>query len=125
VDEIERAKPGTDPRSPWQVRSYPLLDLGLHRSDCRRIITDAGLPMPPKSSCWFCPFHDVEAWRDLKRKRPDLFDDAVSMEAQMSAAASDGRPVYLTRYGVPLDVAIDDHPQLPGLDGCDEGYCFT
>ena len=126
VDEIQRAKPGVDPRNPYQRRVYPLLDLGLHRSDCRTIIADAGLPVPPKSSCWFCPFHDREAWRKLKRDTPGLFAEAVALEAKMSANTSDGRAVFLTRKGVPLDQAVDDQPQLPGLEeDCDSGYCFT
>jgi len=126
VDEIQRARPGVDPRAPYQRRVYPLLDLGLHRSDCRTIIADAGLPVPPKSSCYFCPYHDTETWRSLKRNRPDLFDDACHLEAKMTANAKDGRPVYLTRHGAPLADVIDDHPQLDGLgDDCDSGWCFT
>lgn len=125
VDEIERARPGIDPRAPWQCRVYPLLDLGLHRRDCRDVIADAGLPVPPKSSCWFCPFHDREAWRALRRETPDLFEQAVKMEAEMSAATSDGRPVFLTRNGVPLDRVLDDQLVLDGMDGCDSGWCMT
>jgi len=125
IDEIERAHPGVDPKAPEQIRTYPLLALGLHRRDCVTVITDAGLPVPPKSACWFCPFHDRDAWRRLKRETPALFADAVDMEREMSAATSDGRPVYLTRAGVPLDRAIDDQLTLDGLDGCDTGFCMT
>ena len=127
VDEIQRAKPGVDPRSKLQVRTYPLLELGLHRRDCIELIAAAGLEVPPKSSCYFCPYHDLEAWRQLKRNRPDLFADSVHLEQKMSAAASDGRPVFLTRTGRPLDqVLADDQLQLEGLgDDCDSGYCFT
>ncbi len=126
VDEIQRAKPTIDPKSPEQRRVYPLLDLGLHRRDCRDLIAAAGLPVPPKSACWFCPFHDVEAWRSLKRDTPDLFDASVALEARMSAMTSDDRPVYLTRRGVPLDEAIDDQLTLDGMgDDCDSGWCFT
>ena len=125
VDEIERAKPGIDPHSTYQRRVYPLLDLGLHRSDCRKVISDAGLPVPPKSSCFFCPFHDREAWRHLKRATPELFAEAVQIERTLSEKSSDGRPVYLTRSGVPLDRAIDDQMTLDGLDGCDSGWCMT
>jgi 3'-phosphoadenosine 5'-phosphosulfate sulfotransferase (PAPS reductase)/FAD synthetase len=127
VDEIERARPGIDPRSPYQNRIYPLLDLGLHRSDCRHVIADAGLPVPPKSSCWFCPFHDAEAWRRLKRETPDLFDRACQLEATLNERrAKLGRDaVWLTRSGRPLASSVDDQLQIPGLDGCDSGRCFT
>lgn len=125
VDEIERAKPGIDPRSPHQERFYPLLDLGMHRSGCRRVITDAGLPVPPKSACFFCPFHDADAWRSLRRKRPDLFVQAVDLERRMSDASTDGRPVFLTRHGLPLDQTLNDQLSLDGMDGCDSGWCMT
>lgn len=125
VDEIERAKSEIDPRQPVQRRTYPLLELGLRRRDCEQIAADAGLPPAPKSSCYFCPFHDVEAWRRLKRETPHLFADAVEMEREMSAATNDGRPVFLTRRGVPLDQAIDDQLSFDGLDGCDSGWCMT
>lgn len=124
VDEIERARSAVDPAAPSQRRCYPLLDLGMHRRDCRDVIAAAGLPVPPKSSCWFCPFHDTEAWRRLRRETPDLFAAAVELEAQMSAATADHRPVYLTRAGRPLAVAVDEQPTLPGLDDCN-GWCMT
>lgn len=126
VDEIQRAKPGVDARNPIQFLTYPLLDLGMHRSDCRHLIASAGLPVPPKSSCFYCPFHDVEAWRSLKRNRPDLFAEAASIEVELAESKDDGRPVYLTRRGVPLTEAIDEQMQLDGLgDDCDSGWCFT
>lgn len=123
VDEMQRAKPGVDPRNPGQDRVYPLLELGLHRSDCRKVISDAGLPVPPKSACFFCPYHDMDAWKKLRRDTPELFAASVDLEKRMS---QDGRPVFLTRYGKPLDEVIDNTDQLPGLgDDCDSGVCFT
>lgn len=126
VDEIQRAQDGVDPRNPTQRREYPLLGLGMHRRDCAAAISDAGLPVPPKSSCFFCPFHDAEAWRTLKRNRPDLFAQSCEVEAELSASSKDGRVVFLTRSGLPLADAVDDQAQLPGMgDDCDSGYCFT
>lgn len=129
VDEIERAKPGIDPQSPIQQRVYPLLDLGLHRSDCVKIILEAGLPQPGKSACFFCPFHDREAWRRLKRETPDLFDKSVLLEETLSArrAMLGKDAVFLTRHGIPLAQVFinDDQQTFDGMDGCDSGYCFT
>lgn len=126
TDEIERAKPGIDPMEPTQVRTYPLLDLGLRRVDCMRIIADSGLPVPPKSSCFFCPFHSDEAWRLLRAETPDLFTEAEKIEAHLSTSSSDGRPVYLTRHGVPLGEVVDgSQGTFDGMDGCDSGWCNT
>lgn len=128
VDEIQRAKPGIDPKARYQCRTYPLLDLGLHRGDCRRVIADVGLPVPPKSACFFCPFHDTESWKRLRRDTPDLFAKAVELEDTLNDRRTmlGKDPVYLTRHAVPLSRAIENTPQLPGLgDDCDSGYCFT
>ena len=127
TDEIERARPGIDPRTPHQHRVYPLLDLELSRADCRRVIEDAGLPTPPKSACWFCPFKDVEAWRRLRRQDPALFARAVELEATLNERRRQlGRdPVWLSRRLRPLSEAVEDQMVLPGMDGCDSGWCMT
>lgn len=130
VDEMERAKRGKD--EPWELRTYPLLDLGLSRLDCVKIIQEAGLPVPPKSSCFFCPFHSILAWSELRRDEPELFAKAAELEAKLISRrlARDEQPVYLTRKGKPLTTAIGEAgPTLFG-DGtfnegkCDEGYCW-
>lgn len=90
------------------------------------------LPIPPKSSCFFCPFHRPAAWADLARDRPDLFDKSVALEETLNARRTTlGKdPVFLTRFGIPLREAIDtEQPLLPGMDDsdaqCDSGYCWT
>ena len=128
TDEIQRAKPGTDDREPVQFRTYPLLDLGIDRKECRKIIERGGLPVPPKSSCYFCPYHSVEAWRDLKRNEPDLFAKSVELEQTLRdrRAALGKDDVFFTSRMVPLSEAIDDQQVLAGMgDDCDSGWCFT
>jgi hypothetical protein len=59
----------------------PLVEFDMDRDDCERAIIDAGLPLPGKSSCWFCPAmkkHEVLA---LKREQPCLYAKACAMEA--------------------------------------------
>lgn len=127
VDEIQRAKPGIDPREPTQNRTYPLLDLGMRRNDCRKVIEEAGLPVPDKSACFFCPFHDIEAWRKLKRETPDLWDKAVWLKQHLTERRlSLGKDaVFFTRFGRPLPDVIDDQLTFDGMDGCDSGWCMT
>lgn len=130
VDEIHRANASRV--EPYERIVYPLLDLGMRRSDCEKVIADAGLPVPPKSSCFFCPFHRVETWRDLATDEPDLFDRACTLEDTLNerreANGLEGR-VWLTRFGIPLrDVTSDAQPRLPLNDldgGCDSGWCMT
>lgn len=128
VDEIERAGPSVDPHNRGQHRVYPLLELMLHRTDCRRVIADGGLPVPSKSACWFCPFHDREAWRRQKRDEPELFARSCALETayQTKLANAGKRSQYLTRHGRPLIEVIDDQGQLDGMAGeCDSGWCMT
>ena len=128
VDEIERAKTG---QNAYEVRQYPLLDLGLNRVDCARIIADAGLPVPPKSSCYFCPFHSRLTWSELRRDRPDLFEKAAEIEDTLNQRRERRQkpPVYLTDRRVPLREAIgtaEDSLFGDEMTGeCDGGFCFV
>ncbi|MDR7279891.1 phosphoadenosine phosphosulfate reductase [Catenuloplanes atrovinosus] len=54
LDELHRVHNRREHR--YERVTYPLLDLRLDRSACLRIIREAGLPVPGKSACWFCPF---------------------------------------------------------------------
>lgn len=131
LDEIERADGGKN-RGPHEQIVYPLLDLGLRRTDCARIIRSAGLPVPPKSSCWFCPMHRPDVWHEQRRNEPELFEKSCQLEELINRRQADAGkpPVYLTRFGKPLREAIPDGVDLLPLadddDGaCDSGYCFT
>lgn len=129
VDEIERAKPGIDPRVPTQRRVFPLLDLGLHRNDCRRIIAEAGLPIPAKSTCWFCPFHSARQWAEIRRDDPDRFDAAADLEVDLNVQRHRRKlgPVFLTSTLKPLSLIHEAQEALPLGDdlGCDSGWCMT
>lgn len=130
VDEIHRAN--NRKVEPHEVITYPLLDLGLRRTDCARIIRDAGLPVPPKSSCFFCPFHRPETWHDQRRNEPELFEKSCQLEDLLNRRRDElGKDhVYLTRFGRPLREAIPDGvdllPMFDEADGlCDSGWCMT
>lgn len=59
---------------------YPLREWGLTRQDCGRIISAAGLPIPPKSACFFCPAMRLIEIERLKVLDPELYALAVEME---------------------------------------------
>jgi len=120
-----------DERSPEQRREYPLIEARVTRQDCLNLIADEGLPRPPRSSCYFCPFHNKEAWSRLARTRPDLFEKAAQVEdliAKRSAHLGRG-DFRLTDTGLPLREAFNgDQQVLFGDDddpGCESGYCMT
>ena len=115
----------------WEVLEYPLIDRGLSRADCAALIRAEGLPVPPKSSCWFCPFHAPSHWRWLQASRPDLFERCVALEYLLNEQRErvGKRPVYLTRFGRPLAEAFAGRQGLLfddlDLDNCESGYCMT
>lgn len=124
LDEFQRA---TNRDGDNHTVEYPLLALKLTREDCKRIIDEAGLPVPPKSACWFCPFTRLAEWREMRERRPERFARAVELEKTMGDKQEGlGRSrVYLTRYKGPLDEVVDEQTSLDFDDGCESGYCMT
>jgi len=128
TDEIHRAK--AEPLKEvyvnlWKVIEYPLIDLRYSRNVCESIIAGAGLPVPPPSSCYFCPFHNDEAWYRIRQNQPELFEEAVNIERHIR---SKGQDVWMHRKLIPLDKAIPDQPflfDMYDMDNCESGYCFT
>lgn len=130
-DEVERV--GRRRNNPWEIVEYPLIDMRLSRTDCQRIIADAGLPVPGKSSCWFCPFFRPVTWARMRRDEPALFDQAAELEATLNTRREMlGKDhVYLTRFAKPLadaipvaqDTLFDDLHVTH--ETCDEGACWT
>lgn len=125
LDEFTRMR---DSGSKRFVNEYPLIDLQISRADCLKIVRTAGLPQPPKSSCWFCPFHNMMAWQDIRRERPDLFAKAAELEQLIiqKRLAMGRDPVFLTGKGKPIIQVVPDQPLLHELDDtCESGYCMV
>lgn len=127
IDEYQRMR--TDnPRSPFKTTAYPLIDLRLARQDCINVIERAGLPVPPKSSCWFCPFHRLTEWRRMKEHEPELFAASIALEQRVNEKrAGFGKDaLWLTDKMIPLDRAVQ-HTQheMDFEDACESGFCMT
>jgi hypothetical protein len=135
TDEYHRATPSRESDS--YISAYPLIELGISRSDCLRLVADAGLPQPPKSSCWFCPFKVGRGWQTLRTERPDIFNKAVELEKMLNqkrGSTKDDR-IFLSGAGATRGLSLDKvfaDQQLTLLpewideqDGCESGYCMT
>jgi hypothetical protein len=59
---------------------YPLMELGYDRERCRQVIKAAGLPVPIKSSCFFCPASKKQEIVWLQQHHPDLLERALAIE---------------------------------------------
>lgn len=73
MDEPQRARPILGNR-------YPLIEWGWGRAECVEAIEKAGLPLPGKSACFFCPSSKKAEIKVLRRMYPSLADRAVAME---------------------------------------------
>jgi len=58
----------------------PLIELGIDREGCKTIIVEAGLPLPMKSGCFFCPHQPMKSWLNLLKNHPDLYTKAEILE---------------------------------------------
>lgn len=58
---------------------YPLIEWGMDRDACKQAILRAGLPVPPKSACKFCPATQPE---ELRAHRKEYLRYIVIMEAR-------------------------------------------
>lgn len=96
---------------------YPLMEWGFDRECCKNIIAAAGLPVPIKSACFFCPAskkHEI-AW--LEVHHPDLLERALEIErnaqAKLTSVKGLGRSFSWESY-------VSRRRDLPLLDDC--GY---
>lgn len=76
-DEIIRMK---DSRVEYVTNLYPLIDRRITRDGCLELIQSEGLPIPPRSACYFCPFNSVDRWRWLFENHPELYENAMALE---------------------------------------------
>jgi hypothetical protein len=64
---------------------YPLLEWGYDRERCKQVIVDAGLPVPMKSACWFCPASKKHEIIWLQKHHPELLERALEIERNARA----------------------------------------
>jgi len=77
TDEGHRIK---DYDTKFEKVRFPLIDWDMDRMDCVKEIIDAGLPVPTKSACFFCPSSHKQEVQDIKRTNPELMLAAQKME---------------------------------------------
>jgi hypothetical protein len=116
TDEADRMKTN---RTPWIDNCYPLIDAGLNRDRCVRLLHDENIPTPPKSACVYCPYHGDRFWLDLKKKYPEEwaravgFDDAIRKIVYPPPNPGLRSVPYLHRQLKPLaEVEFDHEDQM-------------
>ena len=98
------------------------------RRDCLRWLERHDYPMPPKSSCIGCPFHNNSMWRDMRDNRPDEWAEAIEYDRILRSGDARGMRVieFMHAQRVPLAEAdlSDGNGRQMDLFGSEcEGMC--
>lgn len=99
LDECQRMR---DADVKYITNVYPLIDMRMTRWDCQRWLADHDYPIPPKSACLGCPYHDDNYYRDLRANSPAEFDDAVDFDRRMRRFRVSYGDAFIHRDRVPL-----------------------
>lgn len=124
IDEFQRMRT-SDVK--YITNSYPLVDRRMTRGDCVAWLERHGYPVPGKSSCLGCPYHDRGHWREMQVDDPSGFADAVAFDRDLREHQVAKAPAFLHASMQPLD-EVDFRPlaqqrgQLSFDDEC-EGMC--
>lgn len=111
-DEKQREKVGLVPDQAWQSYACPLLALGWTVDDCVAYTrTQRYLDGEPvaimRSACVFCPFHDIDEWRNIAAVPEDWavaleVDRALEIAHERGGFATFRNPLFLNKYGKQL-----------------------
>jgi len=97
ADPADRRRPDVPDDKKYHYQ-YPLRQWGWDRKKSVQAIESAGLPVPTKSACWFCPATKPQELREFVRNAPDIARRIVEMEA----AAEPGMKQILGLWGKPV-----------------------
>jgi hypothetical protein len=118
LDEVGRMKPS---RVKYITNVYPFIERGMERYQVVQYLEKAGVEIPPRSACVFCPYRSRSA---MKAVMADPEDRAVAVK--MDDAIREKRRGYLSyvrRELEPLDEMDFDEGQLDMFGEECEGYC--
>lgn len=133
----DKAHAGTNSRT---VCSYPLIEWGWTRDECKSRIHEAGLPVPPKSSCIFCPYLKPDELLDLTEDelgrivRVEVCAEPYNRKVEglwRRARKKDQRPGSITEYLLKHNIAFThpdelDHMALnPNCNKGKRGFTFN
>jgi len=101
TDEIQRMKPARDK---YIYNRHPLIEAKMSRQDCLDYLKKNDIPLPEKSACIVCPYHNDAYWHFMKTERPSEFADAVEFDKKIRTGSRNIRDkLYLHRKCIPLD----------------------
>ena len=119
TDEAIRMKPSRDR---WIQNRYPLIEAGMSRKDCLHWWNTRYDRPLERSACVGCPYQSRQRWVETKRRWPELFAEAVEIDAKLRGRLAFAKEPYLHPRRVPLAQAVSlDEAEL-GTDGQSDGF---
>jgi len=128
-DEKQRLK---RPPNKWQINCYPLAENEISRDECLHWMKHKDLPMPPRSACIICPYHNNKEWRRLKENYPEEFEKAIYFDEQLRSSKTSqfvqrmDSELFLHKSRTPLkdaDLGVEEDFQYSLFDDECEGIC--
>lgn len=125
TDEAHRI---SDSKTGYCRFRYPLIEMGLSKSDTFDYFTRIGETPPPRSVCNACFANSLAHFREMARERPADFLQAVEVDRAIRDLSQVGvrDECFVCSSLVPLD-SLFEGKEL-GIDeedfSCDSGYCF-
>jgi len=115
TDEIQRMKPARDK---YIKNRHPLIEMNMSRQDCINWMKKNEFPLPEKSACIFCPYHNDNFWYEMKQNNRSEFDEAVKIDKFIRNRNKNlTSELYLHRSLKPLDeVELDKKETDKQLD---------
>lgn len=107
-----------------ETYDYPLVAAGIDRQGCIDIIKRHGLPIPPKSGCYICPFQSRAQWIQLKREHPDLFCRAVKLEKMCNERRASAGKLPVCFRDIPLELLVQPKDSRGRLAKPGQGMLF-
>ena len=112
-------------RDRWTTNRYPLIEVGMSRSDCLNWWQERYDRPLERSACVACPFQSRHRWVETKRRWPEVFAEAVEIDADLRDSnrglALDKTP-YLHTLRMPLAQAVALDEAEMGDDGHRDGF---
>ena len=100
------------------VYYYPLMGWGYDRDRCKEIIAAAGLPVPMKSACFYCPASKKAEIAWLRDHHPELLERALAIERNAQAKLTSVKGLGRSYSWQSYLARCDDLPLFGGCDGC-------
>ena len=129
-DELQRMKESVNL---WSQNRFPLIEKRMTRVQCKMWMEKHGYKIPPRSACYYCPFHSDKDWRRKRDHDPETFKKAVAYdEAIRKAFKENGEAMRMEVYlhssckplsEVDLDSDEDKGQQVWDFKAECEGMC--